>query len=359
MINKLLCITLFFVCLTSISYAQNFQQKSNQQETSFEFINKDYKVTWVLQSGKYGLIDTKTKDFIISPIYDEAEMYHKNYSLIKKDGKYGFINHKGETITEVQYTAAKHHNDKLILVEKEGKFTFLEKISLTGRMFDFVENLELNVEYDMVINSYSDEYSIVMRDGKYGYINEYGEKIIPLEYDEVTLFDGQFAAVKKGNKWGAIDRNNGKIIDFKYQEMRSFYGEKVAVKKGNKWGIIDSQEKVILPIEYKYISNFNTDNIALVKNGKFWGAIDKAGKTVIDFKYDFDTDYIDLLQLTDGFVWLKKDGFWGTVDLNQNVVIPFKYNNIQTIEGDRITVEEEGQIKVINESGEYVNKYSK
>ena len=85
------------------------------------------------------------------------------------------------------------------------------------------------------------------------------------------------------------------------------------VKKGNKWGIIDSEEKIVLPIKYKYISNFNTDNIALAKDGKYWGAINQTGKTVIDFKYDFDINYIDLLQLTDGFVWLKKDGFWGSI----------------------------------------------
>lgn len=349
--NKILYITLFSLCLTSFSYAQGFSQKRNQQKVSYEFINDDYKVTWVLQNGKYGLIDTKTKDFIIPAIYDEAEMYHKSYSRIKKDGKYGFVNHKGEEITKIEYTTAEHHNDHLILVKKEGKFTFLEKISLTGRMFDFVENREFDTEYDMVINSYSDDYSIVMRDGKYGFINEYGKKVIPLMYDEVTLFNGQFSAVKKGNKWGAIDRNNGKIIDFKYQKMRSFYGNNVVVKKGNKWGIIDSEEKIVLPIKYKYISNFNTDNIALAKDGKYWGAINQTGKTVIDFKYDFDINYIDLLQLTDGFVWLKKDGFWGTVDLNQNTVIPFKYDDIQAVDGNEITVVKEGQVSVINESG--------
>ena len=350
---------LLLLCLTTNSYAQNFSQKHNPPKKSYEYINKDYKVTWVLQNGKYGLIDTKTKEYIIPATYDEAEMYHKNYSRIKKDGKYGFINHKGETLTNIEYASAEHHNSKLILVEKDGKFTFLEKFSLTGRMFDFVENLEFDVEYDMVINSYSDDYAIVMRDEKYGYINEYGEKVIPLMYDEVTLFNGQFAAVKMGNKWGAIDRSNGKMIDFKYQEMRSFHGNNVAVKKGNKWGIIDMQENVILPIKYKYISNFNTDNIALAKDGKSWGVINQNGQIVIDFQYDFDENYIDLLQLTDGFVWLKKDGFWGTIDLNQNVIIPFKYDDIQGVDGDEITVEEQGQVKIINESGEYLEVSSK
>ncbi|MFK7949771.1 MAG: WG repeat-containing protein [Saprospiraceae bacterium] len=350
--SKFLYITIFSFCLTSLGYAQNFPKSGYQQQASLEFNNYDYKVTWIIQDGKYGLLDTRTKTFIIPPIYDDAEMYHADYSLVKKNGKYGFINHDGEMITKFEYTTAQHHNDKLVLVQKEDKFTFLDKNILSGRHFDFAGNIEFEEEYDMVISSYTDNYSIVMTGGRYGYIDENGEQVIPLMYEEVTIFNGQFAAVKIDNKWGAIDRSNGKMIDFKYQKMRPFDENNTVVKKGKKWGIIDIQEKAILPIKYKHISNFNTDKVALAKKGKSWGLINQKGKTLIDFEYDLDENYIDLLQITDGYVWLKKDGLWGTVDLNHNIIIPFKYSEIQEVNGNEITVVEQGEVRIIDEFGE-------
>lgn len=348
---KLFYVILISLSVTSINHAQNYS-KGIQQKTSYEFVNSEYKYTWIIQNGKYGLMDTKTKVFVIPPTYEEAEIYDDSYSLVKKDGKYGFINHSGEMITKLEYSVAKHHNDKLILVQKDDKFTFLDKNILSGRQFDFAGTPEFTEEYDMVISSYTDGYSIVMLGGKYGYIDENGEKVIPLMYDEVTLFNGQFAAVKMDNKWGAIDKGNGKMIDFKYQEMRCFDGKNTVVRKGKKWGIIDIEEKPVLPIKYKFISDFNTDKVALAKKGKSWGLINHTGKTVIDFEYDLDESYIDLLQLTDGYVWLQKDGLWGTVDLNHNIVIPFKYNEIQAIDGNEITVVEQGEVKVIDEFGD-------
>ena len=346
---KFLYILLFLLYLSSVSFAQNFSKSGYNQKALLEFNNNDYKVTWIIQDGKFGLMSTKTKVFIIPPTFDEAEMYHEDYSLVKKDGKYGFVNHSGEMITKFEYTTAQHHNNKLILVQKADKFTFLDKNILSGRQFDFAGTSEFEKEYDMVISSYSDNYSIVMTAGKYGYINEDGEQVIPLMYDEVTLFSGQFAAVKMENKWGAIDRANGKIIDFKYQEMRAFNGKNTVVRKGKKWGIINIKEKTILPIKYKHISNFNTDKVALAKKGKSWGVINQQGETLIDFEYDLDEAYIDLLQLTDGYVWLKKNRLWGTVDLNHNIIIPFKYNKIQAVNGNEITVLEQGEVRVIDE----------
>lgn len=335
------------------AFAQN-TPKGVQLAKSLQFQNQTYKVTWIIENGKYGLMDTKTRKFIIKPTYEFAEIYDNDYSLVKQSGKYGFVNHTGELITEMEYASAKHHNENLILVQKDDKFTFLDKGILKGQQFDFAGDPEFSEEYDMVISSFTDDYSIVILGGKHGYINDIGEEVIPPMYDEATLFNGHFAAVRMGAKWGAIDKANGKLIDFKYQEMKPFIGKNTVVRKGKKWGIVDVENKTIVPMKFKYISGFNSDNIAVAKKGKSWGVINTEGQTVIDFEYEYDLNYLSLMQLTDGYLWLKKDDLWGTMDLKSNTIIPFLYSEIQEIDGNEITVVKDGEVKVINEVGDCV-----
>lgn len=348
-------IYIVLLCLLfSVNSFGQFTAKGVQQTASYQFKNFSYEVTWIIQDGKYGLMNTKTREFLIEPIYEFGELYGENYSLVKKDGKYGFVNNSGELITAFDYEAAAHHNHNLILVQKNSKYTFLDKSMLSGQHFDFAGNPQFNEEYDMVMSSYTDDFSIIVLGGKYGYINDIGEEIIPPMYDEATFFDGQFAAVKMGDKWGAIDKANGKMIDFKYTEMKAFIGKNTVVRKGKKWGIVDIEDKVIVPIKFKYLSSFNNDNVAMAKRGKTWGVINTLGETVIDFEYDFDVEYLSLMQLTDGYLWLKKDDLWGTLDLKQNTIIPFLYSEIQALDGDEITVVKNGEIEIINEVGDCV-----
>ena len=56
--------------------------KGIKQGKSLQFQNLTYKVTWIIENGKYGLMDTKTKEFIIKPTYEFAEIYDNDYSLV-------------------------------------------------------------------------------------------------------------------------------------------------------------------------------------------------------------------------------------------------------------------------------------
>ena len=51
----------------------------------------------------------------------------------------------------------------------------------------------------------------VSKNDKFGYVNQEGKLIVPLEYDEALAFSEGLAAVKKGNRWGYLD-STGKVI---------------------------------------------------------------------------------------------------------------------------------------------------
>lgn len=74
------------------------------------------------------LID-RSGEVIAGPYEDISTVYHKNftgYPVVTEDGKkYGYINRKGEAITEMEYDKAEVMRNDSAYVEKEGKYAYI------------------------------------------------------------------------------------------------------------------------------------------------------------------------------------------------------------------------------------------
>ena len=65
-------------------------------------------------------------------------------------------------------------------------------------------------------------YSI-QKDGKWGFVNNSGEIVVPCKYDLVTELNSYgFAGVKQDGKWGVIDEK-GKELVVPVYEIDSYY----------------------------------------------------------------------------------------------------------------------------------------
>lgn len=320
------------------------------QLTAQQFNNKDYKITWLVQNNKFSLVDVRTKYVIVPPIYDEAHLYSKDISVVRMGNNYGFVNSSGEKLTELQYEGAWNYNKKLILVKQSGKYKFLEKEALIDGILGFGGG-DNDVEYDQVIFSHGEEFAIVMLGDKFGYINEEGQEVIPLVFENATFFENNVASVKLDGKWGVIDRDGNQIIGFKYNYLGTFNNGITVAKKGKRWGVIDHKEQVVLSFKYKYLTHFNLSDVALAKKGRYWGVINSKGDVLAPFEYQFDVNFEPLIDLNDDYIWIQKDGKWGTLDLNGQVTIPFEYDLIHTFDGDEARVWKKNQLVLIDMAG--------
>lgn len=50
-----------------------------------------------------------------------------------------------------------------------------------------------------------------MSNGKYGFVNRYGDEVIPLIYDEAEDFDNGEAQVSINGEWFYIDKNGNEV----------------------------------------------------------------------------------------------------------------------------------------------------
>lgn len=311
-------------------------------------------LVWVTKNDKYGLYNTKFKKFIIEPRYDKAEFYGKNLSRIMIGKFYGFIDNKGTKLTELRYATTINFSKTLILAKDGDKFVLIPKENLTSDNLGFATTkLTLENEYDRVIVSYADNYAVVELAGKFGYINEEGEEVIPLKYEAATLFDGNIASVQFEDTWGAINKDEETVIDFKYKAMGGFQnGYAVAKNKRNKWSLIDASDKSLFPFKYDFLTPMNDEGVAIAKSKGKYGLIDQKGEVIVPFEYDFEEEYSGLLQICEGYIWLKKENKWGAVDYSGKTIIPFKYDILNSTDGEEAKVWLGDKMQIVDKDGQ-------
>lgn len=162
--------------------------------------------------------------------------------------------------------------------------------------------------------------AMVVKNGKYGYIDYNGKEVIPCQYEEARNFSDSRAIVKKGGRYGCIDTNGREIIPFKYSLFMDFVGDYAVVygEKGLR-GCVDKDGNEIIPCNYTYVSSFSEDLALVVKNESLFGFVDKQGKEVIPCEYENANSF------SEGLAVIKKDGLYGFIDKQGKEVIPCKY----------------------------------
>ncbi len=129
------------------------------------------------------------------------EGFRKGYCTIKdKNGWEGLVNARGEFTIPCKYSfIANGFDDKYVLIEINNKKGFADKA--TGQIV-----IPPIYEIDIRGWSFNEGLIPVKKDGKYGYINEHNQIVIPFNYDDASAFSEGFAVVQRYGKYGYVDR---------------------------------------------------------------------------------------------------------------------------------------------------------
>lgn len=183
---------------------------------------------------------------------------------------------------------------------------------------DEMGNLIIPYKYDYAW-SFSEGLGRVKKDYYMGYVDKTGKIVIPLRYWGAWNFSEGLAVVEQDLKWGFIDKTGKVVIPFQYDSPSSFNDGLAMVLKNDKRGFIDKTGKVVIPLQYEYVGDFS-DGLAKVRKNWKWGYIDKNGKVVIPLQYK------DASNFSEGLAVVEQDQKWGYIDKNGEVVIPFQYD---------------------------------
>ena len=110
-------------------------------------------------------------------------------------------------------------------------------------------------------NDLIDEHPFIIAkesNGKWGFVDQNDDTVIPFIYDFADDFYEGYAAVRLGYSWGFIDTSGDTVIPFKYDGAWSFIDGLAPVFKDGLWGFINKDEDVV--IEYQYPNICRIDN---------------------------------------------------------------------------------------------------
>ena len=160
----------------------------------------------------------------------------------------------------------------------------------------------------------------VRLDGKYGFINEDGEEIIPCKYEDADNFPEGLTKVKSAEGWGFVNKNGKEIISCKYEDADVFSDGLAKVKSAEGWGFVNENGEEIVACKYEEAHAFWL-GLAKVKSAKGWGFVNKNGEEIIPCKYEKAYAFEGGLSLVK-----SKEGY-GFVNNEGEEIIPCKYED--------------------------------
>ena len=313
-------------------------KKSWRDQNTVSIFSKRGKI---ITSKKYSFVDSFHEGLCEAHYYDEH--LHENIAFIDKSGvekfkiqdrrvhriispfhnglariaygshSFGFINKNGEVIADSdEYQFPK--NSMLLIQEKEKSFFHNLHIVMKEDQYGFIDNqgrVIVPIQYDDFYVVYSplshdnlsskDNNSIIVakRKGKYGILNSAGIEIIPCLYDNINCLSENCFSVKKNGKL-ALFKNNSFLTDFIYDRIGPIINERAFVIQNGYVSIINSDGYLLVPLgvyiedginfsnggwaEIKIVQHFGRQGFLDLKSAHFY-------KNPFDCSLNYDGDW--------------------------------------------------------------------
>jgi len=287
--------------------------------------------------------------------------FDEKIGYISEDGKYEIdANYKNGTIfsdglafvvSEGSFPTCidKKGNTKFVLKDVEFIFAFEEGLAAfknTEGKWGFIDtkgDIVINAQFEAV-GSFNDGYAIIIQNGKRGFINKEGKIVINPQFEHVTIFSEGKAAFFDGKQWGYIDTKGTYIINPQFDEATVFNGGLALVKQGKYYGYINKQGKFEINPQFEEACSFS-NKLAVVQLGKTFGYINKQGKYEINPQFEF------ALEFYNDIAPVLNSEKWGFIDKKGKYVINPQFEAI------KIDVEFERSMSMWNFISNYSNNY--
>ena len=286
--------------------------------------SEDYAVVYN-EEKEYGFLNQNDQTYTVQYMFDHATRFCDGYAFVKsKYAGVGMIIDKYFNPilqdTKKTYTICDNLRNGLAKVKDRntGKYGFINQKGelVIPCVYDKADYFSEGVCTVGLING---ENKWGYNEYKYGCINTHGDIIIPIIYDAFwgCFENGYIEAlkIKDGHSHGTLLGLDGKPLpgfSWQYDEVRQIHEGFARFEKDGKYGFLNAQGEVTIPPIYDF-ATFFMDGIACVsindKYGKYkYGGINTDGILVIPCVYD-DSFYFE-----NGIALVQKGNQVGLID---------------------------------------------
>ena len=268
-------------------------------------------------SGKIGVFNNFTHDWLLKPKYREMKIYSLDAAVAKnKKDKYGLVNcYSGNEVLPFEYD---DYN-----VYAQGKMVALGKYTGTEKKPSYAERKAHSV---------------------WGLWDTKGKQVVPMEYDsikysEVSYNSGPIGTVfvYKNGKVGVLDENGATVLPINFNwtsnRLKANGTPFITAKQDSLYGLYSGTNGAqIMPPVFKNVRW--TPFFITIQHHKSmkWGMVDGSGNVVLPFEFDDmiymtpSADAIKALKVPNRLCKASKNGKWGVYDHNGVMLLPHNYS---------------------------------
>lgn len=297
-----------------------------------------------LENAKWGFLDS-TYQVVIPAQYEDVSNFRHGKAIISKDGQIGCIDKKNKLITPAEYHDIYITAQGGMILEKENKEKNSYLIDKNG-----VQLLKENYSFsDQLIEG----ARRVKRGNQYGFVDQTGKLIIPIEYDSLGNFNEGYALAVKDSHYFIIDKNGKELLKNKSFKIKGTVShDLIRVEKNNKYGFVNINGDIIIPIKYGLAFDFQKEGLARVVVGRKTGLIDHTGTFVLEpnlyeLIFPFDENGLAIVQHV-------QYGIKGLINTTGTAIVKPYYQEIEPFHGGYAIVKKDNKYGYINLMGEEV-----
>lgn len=185
------------------------------------------------RNERYGYMDDQLT-VVQEPQWEYAGAFSAGTAAVKKDGKWALINTSFENVTEYIF-------DEIVVTEygQAGEYgVFFARQNEICHLYRTTGEKITSVGFEEVKCFASSQPAAVRQNGRWGYVNQEGDIVIPPQYEQAESFSCDLAPVQIDGKWGYIDLENRIRILAEFKEAKPFSPDGNALIRTNSWEII-------------------------------------------------------------------------------------------------------------------------
>lgn len=296
-------------------------------------------------------------------------IYDSDINTVFIEDKSNMGNPKVRILSNPQYDQIYSIGEGLIKIRKNNKYGLLD---LSG-------NRVVPMEYND-INYPSEGLIAVQKDKLYGYMDYKGKLVIPYLFESAWSFHGGMAFALKNNKSIHINKQGKTIFNSntKYEGYALIDSETFLIKIGGKERIVNRQGKILKTLPYDGVSfSMDGSGVARVRVEDKFGYINIHGDELLPPIYDqapggyfhegYKKGFIDretqkiikpiydsISTFTDGLAAADINNKFGYINPKGETMIPFEFDHAETFNEKLAAVSVDKKHGYINTKGDIV-----
>lgn len=261
--------------------------------------------------------------------YDQAAAFSSDgFAAVAADGRWGYVNQKGNLVIGAAYTSADLFTTYAPVVDAQGDAYYIDasgNAKMTASQFMDEDGNPAGIKQFRPI---ADGLAIAFNGSSWSYYDLETYRKRPGVYADATVIaNGVGAVTEDGSTWALIGADGSTRTPYEYEEVavngrgEVCCAERLFVKKDGTYRLADPNGNLLNGQAYEDADAFYEDSYAAVKKDGVWLFIDTSGKEQDLGKYE------EAKSFSNGLAAVKADGMWGYIDLQgKQAIAPVFYD---------------------------------